>query len=96
MYLVARRKGSETGWSKSGESWVCTPQEVAGHESEKRSRAAFFFFNVIYLFYFWLCWVFVAARGLSLVAASGVCSLVAVYGLLIEVGFSFCRAQALD
>ena len=32
------------------------------------------FFFLIYLFilfiYFWLCWVFVAARGLSLVAAS--------------------------
>ena len=34
---------------------------------------ALFFFNFIYLFiiYFWLHWVFVAARGLSLVAASG-------------------------
>ena len=33
----------------------------------------FFFFNkFIYLFiYFWLCWVFVSVRGLSLVAASG-------------------------
>ena len=32
----------------------------------------FFFFNFIYLFiYLWLCWVFVSARGLSLVAASG-------------------------
>ena len=33
----------------------------------------FFFYKFIYLFifYFWLCWVFVAARGLSLVAASG-------------------------
>ena len=33
----------------------------------------FFFFNkFIYLFiYFWLCWVFVAVRGLSLVVASG-------------------------
>ena len=33
----------------------------------------FFFFNfIIYLFiYFWLCWVFVSVRGLSLVAASG-------------------------
>ena len=31
-----------------------------------------FFFNFIYLFiYFWLCWVFVSVRGLSLVAASG-------------------------
>ena len=33
----------------------------------------FFFFNYYYLFiiYFWLCWVFVSGRGLSLVAASG-------------------------
>ena len=30
-----------------------------------------FFFNFIYLFYLWLCWVFVSVRGLSLVAASG-------------------------
>ena len=36
---------------------------------------SFFFFLInlfIYLFiYFWLCWVFVSVRGLSLVAASG-------------------------
>ena len=33
---------------------------------------SFFFFNLINLFiYFWLCWVFVSVRGLSLVAASG-------------------------
>ena len=32
----------------------------------------FFLKNFIYLFtYLWLCWVFVSARGLSLVAASG-------------------------
>ena len=32
----------------------------------------FFFFKLIYLFvYFWLCWVFVSVRGLSLVVASG-------------------------
>ena len=32
----------------------------------------FFFFELLYLFiYFWLCWVFVSVRGLSLVAASG-------------------------
>ena len=31
-----------------------------------------FFFNLHYLFiYFWLCWVFVCVRGLSVVAASG-------------------------
>ena len=34
--------------------------------------STFFFFNFIYLFiYFWLCWVFVSVRELSLVAASG-------------------------
>ena len=35
-------------------------------------QSTFFFLIFIYLFiYFWLCWVFVSARGLSLVAASG-------------------------
>ena len=32
----------------------------------------FFFFNFyLFIYYFWLCWVFVSVRGLSLVAASG-------------------------
>ena len=31
----------------------------------------FFLIYFIYLFFFWLCWVFVSVRGLSLVAASG-------------------------
>ena len=32
----------------------------------------FFFYEFIYLFiYFWVCWVFVSVRGLSLAAASG-------------------------
>ena len=38
-----------------------------------------------FVIYYWLCWVFVAACGLSPVAASGDCSLVAVQGLLIAV-----------
>ena len=42
----------------------------------------FFLNKFIYLFYFWLRWVFVAARGLSLVAASG------GYSLLRCAGFS--------
>ena len=29
------------------------------------------FINLFYFIYFWLCWVFVASRGLSLVVASG-------------------------
>ena len=36
-----------------------------------------------YLFNFWLCWVFIAAHRLSLVAVSRGCSLVALRGLHI-------------
>ena len=37
-----------------------------------RSILIFLFFKKNYLFiYFWLCWVFVSVRGLSLVVASG-------------------------
>ena len=40
----------------------------------------------IYLFiYFWLCWVSIAVRGLSLVAKTGGCSLAVVWGLPIAV-----------
>ena len=54
--------------------------------------------------YFWLRWVFVAARGLSLVAESGSYSLLVMRGLLIvvasvvvehgRVGFSRCGTRA--
>ena len=36
-------------------------------------------------FFFWLRWVFIAARGLSLVVVSGGYSFVVVHGLLIAV-----------
>ena len=45
-------------------------------------QACFFFFSFFKFIYFWLHWVFVAARGLSLVAASG------GYSLLQCVDFS--------
>ena len=53
--------------------------------------------SIIYVFiiYFWLCWVFVAVQGLSLVAESGGSSLVAVCRLLIMVA-SRRRAQAIE
>ena len=51
----------------------------------------FFFFN---LFYFWLCWVFVVSRGLSLAAASGGYSSLQYVGFHYS-GFSCCRAWAL-
>ena len=54
-----------------------------------------FFFFLIY-FYFWLHWVFVAARGLSLAVASGVYSSLPCEGrLLLAVASLVPRAQAL-
>ena len=52
----------------------------------------FFFF--IYLLYFWLCWVFLAVPGLSLIVASGGYSLVAVSGLLTVVTSHVSGARA--
>ena len=62
---------------------------------------SFFFFFKIYLFYFWLCWVFIAARGLSLVAVSGGYSSLRCAGfslwwllLLQSMGSSSCGTRA--
>ena len=58
------------------------------------------------IFFFWLCWVFIAAHGLSLVAASGGYSLLwcagfSLWWLLLlwstgsrHVGFSSCGTRA--
>ena len=48
------------------------------------SRRSQISFNIKFI-YFWLYWVFIAACGLSLVAACGACSLVPGCGLLIAV-----------
>ena len=40
-------------------------------------------FKILFIYHFWLNWVFAAVCGLSLVAASQGCSLVAVHRLLI-------------
>ena len=48
-----------------------------------------FFFS----FYRWLCWVFVAVRGLSLVPVSGGCSSLLCWASHCG-GFSCCRVQA--
>ena len=48
------------------------------------SFLGFFLNKFIYLFiYFWLCWVFVSVRGLSLVAVSGGHSLLWCAGFLL-------------
>ena len=67
-----------------------------------------FFFSINLFIYFWLHWVFVAAHGLSLVAASGGYSSLWCVGfslwwlLLLQsrgsrhVGFSSCGSRALE
>ena len=49
------------------------------------SFLSIFILKFLYFIYFWLCWAFVAARGPSLVAASGGDSLAAVHRLLAAV-----------
>ena len=53
------------------------------------------FFLFIYFFNFWLCWVFIAACGLSLVAASGGATVRCSERTSHCRGFSCCRALAL-
>ena len=67
---------------------------------------SFFFFLIFFKIYFWLCWVFVAVRRLSLVAASGGYSSLRCMGFSLRwllslrstgsrrVGFSSCGTQA--
>ena len=54
------------------------------------------FLKLIYVLfiYFWLCWVFIATHGLSLVVESGAYSSLVVRGLLTAVA-SRCGARAL-
>ena len=68
--LIAKGWGSIPGWGTK------IPQRRWHGQKKKKvglkSLSHHFFFNVFILFiYFWLHWIFVAARGLSLVVASG-------------------------
>ena len=79
------------------------PQSVLGSSF---CSASFLFFFFLILFIFWLCWVLVAARGLSLVAVSGgysslQCTAFSLRWLLLlwsmgsrQVDFSRCGAWA--
>ena len=72
-------------------------------------RNLFFYIHLfIFYFYFWLCWVFVAMRGLPLVAASRGYSSLRCAGFSLQwllllrsmgsrsVGFSSCGTRALE
>ena len=56
----------------------------------------FFKFFINLFIYFWLCWVFVSVRGLSLVAASGGATLHRSARASHYRGLSCCGAQAPD
>ena len=71
-------------FSKAGVSALRQESIFPNQEGARLSGIILFFF-----FNFWLLWVFVAARGLSLVAVSG------GYSSLQCAGFSCCRAWAL-
>ena len=69
---------------------------------------SFFFFNIYLFICFWLCWVFVAAHGLPLVAVSGGYSSLRCTGFSLQwllllqsmgsrhVGFSSCGVWTLE
>ena len=54
-------------------------------EMKLQTAAPIKFFKNIFIIYLWLHWVFIAVCRLSLIAARGGYSLVAVHGLLITV-----------
>ena len=54
--------------------WMFMPSRYNGiNRCLYSSQETFFIFLIIFI-YFWLCWVIIAACGISLVVASGVCS----------------------
>ena len=58
-------------------------------------RAYIYFFN-LFIYYFWLCWVFVSVHGLSLVAASGGATLRRSVRASHCGGLSCCGARAVE
>ena len=55
-----------------------------------------YYYYYFLIYYFWLCWVFVAVRGLSVVAASGGATLRCSARASHCGGFSCCGAQAVE
>ena len=67
------------------EDWCCSPWGRKELDTAERLNCTDPMQTFSFSFYFWLCWVLVAARGLSLIAASRGYPLVAVNRLLIVV-----------
>ena len=75
----------------SGSRWQLELQlsDLPSKQQDRRKgegpASSFLLFIYLFIYLFWLHWVFVAAHGLSLVAASGGLLFVAVRRLLIAV-----------
>ena len=63
-------------------------------EEYEKLSCGFFFLKINLSIYFWLCWVFVAERGLSLVARAGATLCCSARASHCD-GFSCCRARTL-
>ena len=84
---------------------TCTQIELWKREPLTH-QSRFFFFNLFIYYLFWLCWVFIAAHGLSLVAVSSGYSLLRCAGFSLRwllllrstgsrrAGFSSCGTRA--
>ena len=76
-HLTGKKAGRRAGWPGPARGWgrshfpqntILNSLSIERNTIPPKFLVFFFFF---FLIYFWLCWVFVSARGLSLVAASG-------------------------
>ena len=63
------------GWVTLGGWWgvghSTSPGFYLSTNTVDKKKGRYSFFNIYLFIYFWLCWVFLSLRGLSLVAASG-------------------------
>ena len=83
---ISSSKGSSRAKDQTHISQLsCTGSQIPYHQCHLRSPHREYRHLKNNFIYFWLCWVFVAMLGLSLVEVSGGYSLVGVCGLLTEV-----------
>ena len=71
----------------SWKNWQKPPKGGRSHQSQLFQMCLEYLLKNLFL-YLWLCWVFVAARGLSLVEARGGSSLGAVHELLMALALA--------
>ena len=103
----AQGGAARTYRSEKSEDGVWLPEWLENERWNLGLPRVFYFF-LFFKIYFWLCWVFIAARGLSLVAVSRDYSSLRCAGFSLQwllllrstgsrrVGFSSCGSRALE